>query len=85
MAKKKASIELIGFEARTGTYYPLFRKVKRIVAGVEKLVQVPIPPCEQIPFIKKLRSYGVTGKLKPRFRRLRARRKTTTPWVEKHA
>ncbi|KKL66890.1 hypothetical protein LCGC14_2140490, partial [marine sediment metagenome] len=72
MAGKKASIELLGFETRTGTYYPLAEEVKRIVAGVEKLVTIPIPPCDQISFIKKLRSDGVTGKLKPRFRRLRA-------------
>ena len=85
MASKKPDIVLIGFETRTDVYYPLVKEVKRWVGGVEKLVKIPVPPCEQISFIKKLRADGIKEKLKPRFRRLRSKRKGPIARTENHA
>lgn len=81
MAGKKAPVELIGFEDQTGIFYPLAREVK--IEG--RVKTFPIPPCNQNSFIKKLRSDGVKGKLKPRFRHLRHKRKTPIPRVQEHA
>jgi len=73
---KKPDIELLGFEDQTGIFHPLEREVEGVSAtGSAKIMMVPVPSSEQISFMKKLRSNGVKGKLKPRYQRLRSKRK----------
>lgn len=73
---------LIGYKSK-GIFYPLEREAGR--DNLDRPVMVPIPPCNQLSFIKELRSKGIKGKLKPCYRRLHSRRKTPTSVTQSNA